>query len=715
MTRCFQTKDTQPLLLVAIILADAEHPQRVDAIRDEQASCENDENELMVDSGVTTQDPVAVYTARRAARRTAHAVTERRHRRIGNLRLLGLGVAGALGLGVVGGAGYSAWWVPAPLAVVFWLGVRLDRVEAERTRLRRAIDFYDRGLARLDGSWTATGKRGDYSSDSDATHLYATDLDLFGHGSLFQRLSAARTRRGMATLAAWLLWPAPPDVLRARQAAVDELTPNADLREALAVLGDDTRAAIDTRALAGWGEAPPAFDSPALLTVGRIASVAGALAIAAGVAYALAAGRSLDLSDGVRAFLGWYFVAAVAALAMVHRRVLPTTEPVFKGVNAAARDVALLAGVLARLEAERFRAPRLAELRARLDVGGEPPSRQVTRLTRLMDQVDSRHNAFARLFRFFLVWDVHLAHAVERWRLASGPALGTWLDTAGEMEALASLAGYRFERPGDVWPELVDGAPRFEADALAHPLLGAEAVANDVHLADEPRVLVVSGSNMSGKSTLLRTIGISAVLAQAGAPVRARRLRMSPLEVGASIRITDSLQDGSSRFHAEITRLHAILARTSGEETETDGDAAPADRSPEGGGPGNTASPNTASPNTASPTRGVKPRGHAAGTRAPAPVLFLIDECLHGTNSHDRLIGARAVVEGLVNRGAIGLVTTHDLALAEITEALGRRAANVHFRDHLSDGKLCFDYTLRPGVLEKGNAIELMRSVGFEI
>ena len=626
----------------------------------------------MSTSRATAQDPRRVYQERRAARQTAHAAAERRHHAIGTLRLVGVGIAAVLGIGIVGGAGYSGWWLLAPLAGVFWLGFRLDRIEAERTRLERAISFYDRGLARLDDAWAGTGERGE--DFADPQHLYAADLDLFGHGSLFQRLCAARTRRGMATLAGWLLSPSAPEVVRARQAAVDELTPNADLREDLAVLGDDTRAAVDARALAAWGAAPPAFDSPALLAVGRIASVAGALAIAAGVAYALAEGRSLDLSDGARALLGWYFIAAVIGVALVQLRIQPTAAQVFKGVDNAARDIALLGGVLGRIEAERFRTPRLAELRARLDVDGEPPSRQVARLTRLMEQVDSRHNAFARLFGFFLVWDVHLAHAVERWRRASGPRLGAWLDTVGEMEALASLAGYRFERPGDVWPELVDEAPRFEAEALAHPLLNAEGGANDVRLDGRPQVLVLSGSNMSGKSTLLRAIGVNAVLAQAGAPVRARRLRMSPLAVGASIRIVDSLQDGSSRFHAEILRLRAILARANPEESNRD-DA-------------------------------------AAGAK---PVLFLIDECLHGTNSHDRRIGADAVVRGLVQRDAIGLVTTHDLALTEITDTLGPRAENVHFTDHLTNGKLRFDYKLRPGVVGKGNAIELMRSVGFEI
>ena len=386
----------------------------------------------------------------------------------------------------------------------------------------------------------------------------------------------------------------------------------------------------------------------------------------------------------MQSLLGWYFLAATVGVAIVQLRVQPAVTRVFKGIDSAAHDIALLGAVLGRLEAERFHAARLAELRARLDVAGEPPSRQVARLTRLMDQVDSRHNAFARLFGFFLVWDVHLAQAVERWRLASGPKLGTWLDTVGEMEALASLAGYRFERPGDVWPELVDGAPRFEAEALAHPLLNTDAVANDVGLDGQPQMLVLSGSNMSGKSTLLRAIGVNAVLAQAGAPVRARRLRASSLAVGASIRITDSLQDGSSRFHAEIVRLRAILDRASVPSPRQDGAASRDD----------------------------------AALHAPPdamPVLFLIDECLHGTNSHDRRVGADAVVRSLVARDAIGLVTTHDLALTAIADTLGPRAANVHFTDHFANGKLRFDYRLRPGVVGKGNAIELMRSVGFDI
>jgi DNA mismatch repair ATPase MutS len=201
-------------------------------------------------------------------------------------------------------------------------------------------------------------------------------------------------------------------------------------------------------------------------------------------------------------------------------------------------------------------------------------------------------------------------------------------------------------------------------EVLGHPLIPeSRNVRTDLRLSDEPRVLVVSGSNMSGKSTLLRTAGVNVVLALAGAPVRARRLRLSPLQVGASIHIQDSLQAGASRFYAEIKRLRQIVDLTHGS----------------------------------------------------VPVLFLLDEILHGTNSHDRRIGAEGVVRGLLDRGAIGLVTTHDLALARVAEELAPLAANVHFEDRLEDGKMTFDYRLRPGVVQRSNALELMRSVGLEV
>jgi DNA mismatch repair ATPase MutS len=263
------------------------------------------------------------------------------------------------------------------------------------------------------------------------------------------------------------------------------------------------------------------------------------------------------------------------------------------------------------------------------------------------------------------MWATQWAFAIEAWRMRAGAHLPRWLDVVGEFEALLAFAGFAAEHPDYAFPELVDGAARLVADGMAHPVLPADAVANDVALGDGPvRLLIVSGSNMSGKSTLLRALGVNVVLAQAGAPVRAARLRLSPLRVGAAINTQDSLVDGRSRFFAEIARLKEIVDLT----RSTDG-----------------------------------------------RVLFLLDEILAGTNSHDRRIGAEAVLAGLVAEGAIGLATTHDLAIGEIADRVAPAAANVHFEDQFAGGTLTFDYRLRPGIVRSSNAIALMRSVGLEV
>jgi DNA mismatch repair ATPase MutS len=210
----------------------------------------------------------------------------------------------------------------------------------------------------------------------------------------------------------------------------------------------------------------------------------------------------------------------------------------------------------------------------------------------------------------------------------------------------------------------VTGEACFAGEDVGHPLIPSErCVRNSVRLENPLQVLIVSGSNMSGKSTLLRTVGINAVLAFTGAPVRAGRLRLSLLAIGATLRIQDSLQEGSSRFYAEISRLSVLMKMAGG----------------------------------------------------ALPLLFLLDEILHGTNSHDRQIGAEAIVRGFLERRAIGLVTTHDLALAQVAEALAPRAINVCFEDHFENGKLVFDYRMRPGVVRKSNALALMRSVGLDV
>jgi hypothetical protein len=604
------------------------------------------------------------YAQHLESRRAALAEAIRRHVTFGNLRVAFLvAVFAAAYLAFAHGL-FSAWWLLAPVTAFFWAGGRLERAVNERMRLERAVRFYERALARLDGHWAgAGGETGDRFLDE--AHLYARDLDLFGQASLFELLSSARTRIGEETLAAWLKGPAEPAAVRARQEAVGELAPRTDLREDLAVLGEDARTGVRAESLAAWGERPPRLGSSAVPVWAWPLTLAGALASIGAIVWFADFIGALTLGEDTLAIVRLFATLTFAACAAIAWRVRARTLEIVHDMSEAAHDLGLLARVVGRLERERFSAARLATLRRDLDVAGRPASHRIERLDALVALADSREHILVRLLGPLVLWDLHLTYAIERWRRTSGPALRGWLAAVGEMEALSSLAGYHYEHPDDVFPELLDAdTASFDGGGLGHPLISeAESVRNDVRLSGELRVLVVSGSNMSGKSTLLRTVGVNAVLAQAGAPVRARSLRLTPLGIGASIRIQDSLHAGVSRFYAEITRLGSIMGRA-----------------------------------------GETP-----------PVLFLIDELLHGTNSHDRRIGAEAIVHGLVDLGAIGLVTTHDLALAHVAEALGERGANVHFEDVLESGRIRFDYRVRPGVVQHSNALALMRSVGLKV
>ena len=593
-----------------------------------------------------TSNPHLEYSRCLEARRAASAEQERRYRTIWNGRRAVV-VAGALMIWLVLGPGWLAWWSLAlPVIVYLILVVVHERISQTRRRFDRAAEFYERGLERLEDRWAGRGEMGERFLDR--SHPYAEDLDLFGKGSLFELLCTARTRSGEETLAAWLLAPAPLDEVRARQAAVTELQPRLDLREALALLGNDLRSGVEPAALAAWAQAPPVAISPWARIIASLLAV------------------FMTTSVVLWAIFGLWQLILVALIfrGLFTLRLYKRVMRIIGEVDRPSRDLALLSQVLAQLERERFTSHRLATLRAELDTNGLAPSQQIAQLNRLIALLDSIKNQVFAPIAFILLWESQIAFAIEAWRQRSGPAIKRWLAAIGEIEALCSLSSYAYEHPADPFPELIADAACFEGDGLGHPLIAeARCVRNDLRLGRDLRVLIVSGSNMSGKSTLLRTVGVNVVLALAGAPVRAHRLRLSPLAIGASIHIQDSLQTGSSRFYAEITRLRQIVELT----------------------------------------------------RGPQPLLFLLDEVLNGTNSHDRRIGAEAVVCGLVERGAIGLVTTHDLALAHIADTLAPRAANVHFQDEIKDGKMIFDYRMHPGVVQRSNALELMRSVGLEV
>ncbi|MCU1233076.1 MAG: mismatch repair protein MutS domain protein [Candidatus Solibacter sp.] len=609
-----------------------------------------------------TSDPRSTYARLLAERRADIAAREARHRNLGRAKIAVAGAGVAIVWLALSVGGATILWVLLPAAVFVALVVIHEKLLAETERRRRSARFFEKGIARLDGNWAGTGESGERYNDP--AHPYALDLDLFGKGSVFELLCTARTQIGEDRLAEWLKFPAPPDEVAARQQAVSELRDRLDLREELAIVAEEARHGVAPEALAHWGEAPARLRASGFRLKVRLFTTIGIAAFIALWVHLLRTATVLHFSAKVDALLLDFLLVALLINGWFLYRHNGEMGAAVSAVEEAAHELGLLSEVLVRMEREQFTCPLLAELRASLDAEGEPPSRRLARLKRLVEYLDSRDNVFVRVLEPFVMWTPHLALKVEDWRAHSGTAVRRWLHAAGEMEALCSLASHAFEHPADPFPEFAATGPCIDGDALGHPLIPEDRVVrNSIQLGGKLRVLVVSGSNMSGKSTFLRTLGVNIVLAQAGAPVRAQRLRISPLAVGASIRLTDSLQGGVSRFYAEILRLRQILDETQG----------------------------------------------------PLPVLFLIDEFLHGTNSHDRRIGAEALVRGLVERGAIGLITTHDLALAEIADQLGERAANVHFEDQIVDGEIRFDYHMRPGVVRKSNAIELMRQVGLEI
>jgi hypothetical protein len=592
-------------------------------------------------------DPHTEYAARLEARRVVWQRCDQLYSRVVHLRLAVFLLALLLLWPIFSPWRLSPWWLLVPGVGLVALALWHEQLRLNRLRAERAVKFYERGLARLEERWAGQGDTGERFLQPE--HPYAADLDLFGTGSMFERLSSARTGMGEETLAGWLLAPATPAVIRERQAAVAELRHRLDQREALAILGEDMRAKVEPQGLADWGDAPPVLNDRRIYVTMHVLVL---LTVSA-----LAAWPLLDIGPTpfLCMILGEFIFAWKAA---------PRVSQVLAQMERRNKDLTLLAAVLHRLEQEEFASPLLARLRASLGQGSEAASQRIAQLGRLLDRLDWRRNQLFLPIAAVLLWGTRHALAMEAWRRAHGPSIRLWLREVGELEALNSVAGYAYENPLDPFAEIEEQGPLVEGEQLGHPLLAATAcVRNDLRLGGDLRLLVMSGSNMSGKSTMLRTVGLNTVLALAGAPVRAKRLRVSPVAIGATLRIQDSLQAGRSRFYAEIVRLRQLMDLSQGS----------------------------------------------------LPLLFLLDELLAGTNSHDRRQGAEGVVLGLVERGAMGIITTHDLALADIAEKLGPRAANVHFADRLDGGTLEFDYQMRPGVVRHSNALALMRAVGLQV
>jgi MutS domain V len=595
-----------------------------------------------------------------------------RSARIGNLRGIAFLVAfGSLiwGAGAHGGTPSLATGALS-IAAFVWLVRSHSVLSTEEAYAQRLLAVNQRaqqrvtGHARIlpdDGADLTEALAGNAPNEAVARRMrtLADDLDLFGKASIFQRVSVAQTRFGRTALAEALLAEPDPTRITRRQAAVKALAPELELRQRIEALasaltkgksGPTVAAALDPEPLLKWAEsAPRLLAKPALVWAARLL---------AAVNVSLVGAAWLGLLPGS------YVVGPLALSLLVIFATRADAQAAFAAV--ATREGALSGydKLLEAIETSTADAELLNELRARLRQGNATPSRAMGQLRSAVSYFELRYQGLIYPFaNMFLLWDVHCTVKLERWQERFGKAARDWFHVLGEIEGLSSLAGLAFDEPKFCFPELV-GDARFLAEGLAHPLIPASGrVGNDVSLPGKSCALLVTGSNMSGKSTLLRSLGVAYALAYSGGPVCATRFELGALRLATSLRIRDSLEEGVSHFYAELHKLKAVLDAT----TE------------------------------------------------PLPVLFLLDEILHGTNSRERQIGARWILGELLQRGALGAVSTHDMELCRLSPELMTHTRLVHLREDVKGQEMTFDYRLREGPVSEGNALRLMRRIGLEV
>ncbi|MEZ4654318.1 MAG: DNA mismatch repair protein MutS [Candidatus Eisenbacteria bacterium] len=595
------------------------------------------------------------YRENLEARRSDVAARERRERGLTAARL-GIFVVFGILCWTSWGAHRTPLWTPfVPVVLFGGLALVHEILIQERKRRQRAVLYYELGLRRLEGAWSDQGSTGERFFDPH--HPYAADLDLFGSGSLFQRISVARTRAGEARLADWFLEPSPISAVRARQAAVLELRDEVELRERLFVAGGDLSIGLHPEELLAWSRAP------LVLTAGSDRAWAWILAALAFAGLVL----WLGLGAGIAPLAGAIVLQLVFRL-RVQRRV----QDVAHAADDAATDLRLLSEVLAVFERRSFRSESLRRLhdslvRSDADAASDrPASGWIKLLQREVDCLEARRNSLFAPIAFLFLWDAQFAFAIERWRERVGARVEEWLDRRRRAGGRSPLwPADAFERPDDPFPELSEDATVFHGEEMRHPLRPGpwRTRWSYVLCIDGPQPAGDQRVQHVGQEHAVAHYGRAAGPGPGGSPGLRTASAREPVRAGSLHPDPRFHPERDPHFYAEILRLRQIVELTRGDR----------------------------------------------------PVLFLIDEILQGTNSHDRRVGVAAVLRSLVERGAVGMITTHDLALAEIADSLGPRARNVHFEDHLAEGRMVFDYRLRDGIVTHSNAIALMRAVGLDV
>lgn len=590
---------------------------------------------------------------------------EGRSARIGNFRGLSFALfAVSTGVFLSKNIALAGLVALGALAVFAWLVQHHGKIIEKEAHQRRYAIVNEHALLRITGKWHDLPRAG--ISFAPKEHGYSEDLDLFGTGSLYQRVSVAHTRYGQATLAAWLSEPARLDEIRARQDAVLELSPELEFRQSLEAEGmalvEKKRGRVgqltdgpNPLRLLSWVTAAPkiAGNLPvvALSWLLPIATVSGI------VAHSIFAATPLS----------WIVPLALSILLLSITK--EACSETFGAVSTTEGAFLRYGALLSILESRKPTSPWLAlRMEKLLSQKGTRPSEVMRQFRTLVTWFDVRYNGMAYPFiNAVFLWDIHCTRALENWKRHVGNDLSRWFEVIGDVEALASLAALHSDDPGASIPNVVDAehGAGLIAVGLGHPLLAARGrVTNQVDELKPGQALLVTGSNMSGKSTFLRALGVNAVLAFAGGPVIAKSLQIPLCRLGTSIRVSDSLKSGVSHFYAEVQKLALVVTTT--EDTTL-------------------------------------------------PVLFLLDEVLHGTNSRERQIGARWVLAELLQKGAFGVITTHDMELCRLPDELMTRVRQHHFRENVKDGEMTFDYTLRQGPVTSGNALRLMQKVGLNV
>lgn len=511
-----------------------------------------------------------------------------------------------------------------------------------------------------------------------STHYYSSDLDVFGKHSLFRLLNRTHTYQGQKRLAKWLKDPSAPEPIRLRQQAATELKSQIDWRqqfEALAYVKETVVRSPDT--LVKWATAGSS-PLPGYLNVVRFLFPA------------------VTLSLFVAWMLGYVPGAVVLSGLAIHGLVLSQTAARAKEVSEQTVEIstALRAFQLLFEQSEQVKgdAVRLRAIRQALSSNERSASEAIRQLSNVTEGLNYRRNPyFYLLFGIATLWDIHYLFRLERWQKQHGPDLSLWFDALGELEALNSLAGFAYAHPAYVTPDIVEnGHLTLDFTSASHPLLQPDrSIANSLRLTGSGQTVLITGSNMSGKSTFLRTIGANVVLALAGGVVSAERFWCSPVRVFTSMRTQDSLEESTSSFYAELKRLQRLITLSmpsdATSQKNSGGDEPLQDR------PGGEPLP-----------------------QDRLPVLYFLDEILKGTNSADRHRGAEALIRQLHRTTASGFVSTHDIELGQLTDA-DSFVRNNHFQSDLLNGELVFDYKLRDGICESFNASQLMQAIGIEM